>query len=625
MRCGGDLNLSSCSSSEDARRALEPLPGRASHGAASAIAAVLQDTARPTTPYPASSPRPRSLSGKRFSSRLRGESVAWAIADHRRAAAFLITARFREDGAEYVLRRIMPAPSTTRLSHPRSRPHEWRRVIGLMGETTRAPEPRRDRAVILGEGTRFRGPSTRHEVAGDAFHLGKGATAPGDVAFRSTTPTDAADLTAMIRSVRGCSIERAAPGRDGQAARPPSSTAGPRTSRPTGRWAERYPTVFTGYASTTGESEIGALVPAQGDRRGRPSRAVGWSSGSPFYAERAGQWATRAPSAAGPRARRRLPPAGGTCTSTRRVVGEAPPGRPRPPGVDERAATHPAQPQRHPPLHFALRRSSRARGAEGVAVAPERLRFDFCTRRHDRRGEAEVERLVNERVLDNAPWPPTCSPSPRPRPGASPSSRQVRRRVRMVQWRVEGAVRRTTRAHRDIGLFKILARRHRPGVRRIERSPAKARSRTSGARGELDQAGRMRAPALRVAPASRRCCATCATARRDRGADSQLAGRRRRAETVRESGGSRSCRRSEVGDARRCATWRPLRDKLGSGWSCWRRGRRQVSWWYVTKTSSAACTPARSSRAGKWSAQGGGRPTWPGALPAENSTRRSIS
>jgi alanyl-tRNA synthetase len=542
------------------------------------------------------------LSGKKFDSKdYEGESVSLrAIADHARAAAFLITDGVfpEKTGREYVLRRIMR----------RAIYHGWllgiqkpflhevaAEAVRLMGEDYPALVERRAviEQVILGEETRFRETLDRGmKLLDDEFHtLGKGAhLLPGDVTFRLyDTFGMPLDLTAMIAERRGYAIDEGGFQVEMAKQRARSVFDGGRAEDVAvyQALAERVPaTTFTGYGDTMGESEIVALVAG-----GKEVDEVGPFSGevgvvvraTPFYAEKGGQVGDAGTIEAGA-ARVRVDdcrlPAGDLHVHHGEVVeGKLRKGDTVRLIVDE--ARRDAIRRNHSAthlLHFALRRVLGEHAAQkGSLVAPDRLRFDFSHSKAMTDAEkAEVERLVNERVLANTPVATDVLPiaEAKARGAIAFFGDKYGADVRMVQMGESKELCGGTHARRtgDIGLCKILAESGiAQGVRRIEAVTGEgALAHVARLEAELDQAGRtLKAGPFEVAARIEKLQRDL----RDREKEIEALTRKlaggggAEAETVREVAGVKVLvRRSEVGDAKALRELGDhLRDKLGSG------------------------------------------------------------
>jgi alanyl-tRNA synthetase len=542
------------------------------------------------------------LSGKKFvPTDYEGTSVSLrAIADHARAAAFLITDGVfpEKTGREYVLRRIMRRAIYHGWLLGIEKPflHEVAAdVVRLMGEDYPALVERRAviEQVTLNEETRFRETLDRGlKLLDEEFQLlGKGAhVLPGDVAFRLyDTFGMPLDLTAMIAERRGYAIDEGGFQVEMAKQRARSVFDGGRAEDVAAyqALAERVPpTVFSGYGATAGESEVLALVAG-----GQEVDEVGPFSGevgvivreSPFYAEKGGQVGDAgAIEAKGVRVRVddcRLP-AGDLHVHRGEVLeGKLRKGDKVRLVVDE--ARRDAIRRNHSAthlLHYALRRVLGEHAAQkGSLVAPDRLRFDFShTKAMTEAERAEVERLVNERVLRNAEVTTDVLPiaEAKARGAIAFFGDKYGADVRMVQMGESKELCGGTHARRtgDIGLFKILSEGGiAQGVRRIEAVTGEgALGHVARLEAELDQAGRlMRAGPFEVAAGVERLQRDL----RDREKDVEALTRKLAggggsgAETVREIAGVKVLvRRSEVADPKALRELGDhLRDKLGSG------------------------------------------------------------
>jgi alanyl-tRNA synthetase len=366
------------------------------------------------------------LSGKRFEpADYAGTSVSLrAIADHARAAAFLIADGVFPDktGREYVLRRIMR----------RGIYHGWLLgikqpflheiagdVIGKMGGVY--PELTERSTLIaktcLDEETRFRETLDRGvRILTDAMTGARDKAVPGELAFKLyDTYGFPLDLTRVIAEEHKWSVDEA--GFEGamDEQRKRSEFQGSGEVAVEGVFqaiADRVgPSKFLGYEATTGKSKIVALV-ADGkevDTAGPFSKNVAVvTAETPFYGEQGGQMGdTGALNSGGAKL---------VVRDTKRPVstlwvhlgdvqaGELRVGDTVDLAVDaerrndirrNHSATH--------LLHWALRHVLGAHVTQkGSLVAPDRLRFDFSHSAPLTDEEKQrVEDLVNERVRKN--------------------------------------------------------------------------------------------------------------------------------------------------------------------------------------------------------------------------------
>ncbi|HEY3355645.1 MAG TPA: alanine--tRNA ligase [Polyangia bacterium] len=543
------------------------------------------------------------LSGKPYvSADYAGESVSLrAIADHARAAAFLIAEGVfpEKTGREYVLRRIMRRAIYHGWLLGIARPflHEVAaRVIELMGPDY--PELVERRAVIeqvmRQEEVKFRETLDRGmKLLDDEFRaLGKGAkTLPGAIAFKLyDTYGVPLDLTEMIAARHGFALDlagfEAAMGE--QRARSVFDGGKAEDVAVYQDLAGTLPaTEFVGYEATLGESEVLAIVAG-----GKVVAEAGPYSGvvnvvvkrTPFYAEQGGQIGD-AGVVEGPGVRVRVDdcrkPAGDLYLHTGEVLeGTLRAGAAVRLRVD--VARRDAIRRNHSAthlLHWALRTVLGEHAAQkGSLVAPDRLRFDFSHGKPLSAEEKEtVERLVNERVLRNAEVTTDVLPIAEAKAKGAMAffGDKYGDRVRMVQMDESKELCGGTHARRtgDIGLFKILAEGGiAQGVRRIEATTGNgAVAHVQRMEDELEQAGRLlKAGAFEVAARVEKL--QHELRERDREIEAltrklAVGGAREAAETVREIDGVKVVvRKTEVADAKALRDLGDaLRDKLGSG------------------------------------------------------------
>jgi alanyl-tRNA synthetase len=369
-----------------------------------------------------------TLSGKRFDpTDYVGTGVSLrAIADHARAAAFLIADGVFPDktGREYVLRRIMrrgiyhgwllgiKAPFLHEIAGD---------VIAKMGGGGVYPELRERASLIektcLDEETRFRETLDRGvRILTEAMAGAKQAAVPGDLAFKLyDTYGFPLDLTRVIADEHKWTVDELGFERAMDEQRKRSEFQGSGEVAVEGVFqaiADRVgATKFLGYEATAGQSKIVALV-ADGQETnevGPYSKNVAVvTADTPFYGEQGGQMGDTGT----------LASAGATMVvrDTKRPVstlwvhlGDAPAGQLRvgdqvtlTVDADRRddvrrnhSATH--------LLHWALRHVLGTHVTQkGSLVAPDRLRFDFSHSGPLTDDEKQrVEDLVNERVRKN--------------------------------------------------------------------------------------------------------------------------------------------------------------------------------------------------------------------------------
>ncbi len=351
-----------------------------------------------------------------------------AIADHARAAAFLIgDGVFPEKtGREYVLRRIMR----------RAVYHGWLigirntflaqiagRVVDEMGEVYPELLPRRSLIVEITEleERKFRETLERglRILQEESAALGSTKTVPGDLAFRLyDTYGFPIDLTRVIAAARGWAVDEAGfdTRMDEQRGRGDFAGSGDAAVDAVfhGIAGRVGPTRFSGYETTSGRGQVLALV-AGGRETERVSPttegpvAVVFGD-TPFYGEQGGQIGDSGLA-------RGL---GGAIeiTDTRRPVstltvhfGQVREGEIRVGDVLDLAvdvARRDAIRRNHSAthlLHWALRKVLGDHVTQkGSLVAPDRLRFDFSHFSPLTPDEKQrVEDLVGERVLRNVP------------------------------------------------------------------------------------------------------------------------------------------------------------------------------------------------------------------------------
>ena len=606
----------SCSSSRWPPGDRRPLPeavGRHRHGPRAPVrraagrAVELRD--RPAAP--AHRPRGRRCRGRRSCPpTTRGTSVSLrAIADHARAAAFLIADGVFPDktGREYVLRRIMR----------RAVYHGWllgikepflhelaADVIDKMGGVY--PELG-ERASLIAQdhASRRRPASARRSSAacGCSTSRSRRASAagkevvPGDVAFKLyDTYGFPLDLTRVIAEQHGYAVDEA-----GFEPRWTSSAAAA-SSTARARW--RSTAVFQQIADRVGRDEVPRLRrrprPRRRSSRSRRRRARSTSVGpfskdvavvtaeTPFYGEQGGQIGDTGTLVVAARRKLRVARrASGRCrrcgsTSARSTSGELRVGDTV--ELDRRRRA----PRRHPPQPLgdapaalgAAPRAGRARHAEGLAgrARSPALRL-LALRAADRRGEAQVEDLVNARVRANAATDTAGAGDRRRQAGRRDRvlRREVRRHgARGDDGRVEGVLRRhPRRAHRRHRLLQD----HRGDRRRPGRAPHRGGHRRGRARatcGELEDelVDGGRAARARRRSRSARASTSCRPTQREREKEIEKLRRKLASGGGRDLArrGARRQRRARAGDARRRR--RPkalrevadqLRDKLGSG------------------------------------------------------------
>jgi alanyl-tRNA synthetase len=229
------------------------------------------------------------------------------IADHLRSTSFLMADGVlpSNEGRGYVLRRIMRRAMRHAHLLGASEPLMHRLVPALVGEMGQAyPELVRGQALIQEvlerEETQFRrtldkGLKLLDEATGD---LATGGELDGEIAFRLyDTYGFPYDLTEDALRARGIGVDKAgfdaAMARQKAAARAAWKGSGEAASGEV--WfdiAEREgATEFTGYASTSGEGRVVAIVKdgKEASRAGRGDEVVILTNQTPFYGESGGQ------------------------------------------------------------------------------------------------------------------------------------------------------------------------------------------------------------------------------------------------------------------------------------------------------------------------------------------------
>ncbi|WP_072391390.1 alanine--tRNA ligase [Hyphomicrobium sp. CS1GBMeth3] len=351
------------------------------------------------------------------------------IADHLRATSFLIADGVlpSNEGRGYVLRRIMRR--AMRYAHQLgcADPLMYRLVPALVREMGAAyPELGRAEALIEEtlklEETRFKKTlGNGLKLLGEASSgLGKGATFPGDVAFKLyDTYGFPLDLTEDALRARGIAVDTkafdAAMDKQKEEARRAWKGSGEAATEEI--WFEIKEEIgaseFLGYDTETAEGEIRALV-----RDGKPVKSLKAGdegalvlNQTPFYGESGGQVGDQGLIKGTKGALFRV-------TDTQKKlgdlfvhIGKVEKGSFK---IDDavelevdhtrRTATRANHSATHL-LHEALRQVLGPHVAQkGSLVAPERLRFDFVHTKPMSADEiAAVERLANEFVLENGP------------------------------------------------------------------------------------------------------------------------------------------------------------------------------------------------------------------------------
>ncbi|TPW25866.1 alanine--tRNA ligase [Pararhizobium mangrovi] len=350
------------------------------------------------------------------------------IADHLRSSAFLIADGVlpSNEGRGYVLRRIMRRAMRHGELLGAREPLMWKLLPMLVGEMGRAyPELVQSESLISQtlelEETRFRKTLERglRLLSEATEHLGKGDKLDGETAFKLyDTYGFPLDLTQDALRQRGVSVDLGgfedAMARQRKEAR--ASWAGSGEAATETVWLELRerlgPTDFLGYDTEKAEGIIGAIVRdgAAVERAGTGESVQIVVNQTPFYGESGGQVGdTGTITGDGFRlavtdTQRR---ANGVFVHFAQVEeGEIATGAEVVLSVDHgRRGRLRANHSGTHLLHEALREVLGTHVAQkGSLVAPDRLRFDFShPTPMTRREIAEVERLANEIVLQNAP------------------------------------------------------------------------------------------------------------------------------------------------------------------------------------------------------------------------------
>jgi alanyl-tRNA synthetase len=366
-----------------------------------------------------------SLAGKKYGGTLGADDVSMrVIADHARATAFLIAEGVFPDRAErqYVLRRVMRRAIRhgQRLGIERLFLHECALLVAdrMCDEY---PELRERRALIdditQQEEARFRQTLKRgiERLQSYSFPQTGARVLPGEVAFELyDTYGFPVDLQEVIGREESFAVDKDGFERELEKARERSAGSKVGDSAVEGVYralhAEAHDTKFLGYDVEQAESALLGLV-ADGklvERIGAGQEADLVVKETPFYAESGGQMGdagvirtagarfvvtdTKKPVAGLFVHRGRLE--SGVLQKGERVSLEV--------DHDKRSATRRNHSATHL-LHLALRGVVGSHAMQkGSLVGPERLRFDYSASSPLSAAQiAEIERLVNERVLRN--------------------------------------------------------------------------------------------------------------------------------------------------------------------------------------------------------------------------------
>ena len=441
------------------------------------------------------------LAGKKYGASLADDDVSLrVIADHARTTAFLLAEGVHPDrtGRPYVLRRVMRRAIRHghRLGIQKPFLHEVAlAVVDSMGDVY--PELVQRRAVIADvaeqEEVRFRETIDRGMKLLDeevAQMRGRGQTIiSGDVAFKLyDTFGFPLDLTEVIAKERDFTVDdegyKAA--LEAQRSRSEGSKVGDEAVGDVFRaLAEGTPaTKFVGYEREESSGRVLAIA----TKGGKVDSAVAGDKvfvvldQTPFYAESGGQVGDGGVLTAKDGLRVRIddtqkPTASVFVLSGEVLEGTLTAGAEVEQKVDH--ATRSATRRNHSAthlLHWALRKTLGEQAAQkGSMVGPERLRFDYSYGKPLTPEEiTTIERLVNEKILENAPIETEVLPIERARAKGAVAMfgekyGETVRVLTMTQDSVEFCGGTHARALGDIGLFKILSDAGiAAGVRRIE-------------------------------------------------------------------------------------------------------------------------------------------------------------
>jgi len=500
------------------------------------------------------------------------------IADHLRAVSFLLADGVMpsNEGRGYVLRRIMRRAMRHAHLMGAREPTMWRLVPVLIDEMGQAfPELGRAQALITEtlklEESRFQEMLGRGLVLLDdaTQKLGPGAALPGDVAFKLyDTFGFPLDLTQDALRAQGREVDTAGfdtlMARQRTEARKAWAGSGDRATEDVwfGLREQAGATEFLGYAATTAEAQVKALVvdgaPVEEAAAGAKVAVV--TNQTPFYAESGGQQGDTGLIDAGPGLRIRVTDTAkkvgdlfvhiGAVTDGAVKVGDTV-------RLEVDAARRAALRRNHTAthlLHAALRKHLGAHVTQkGSLVAPDRLRFDISHPKPIAADElAAVEAEVNREVIANSAVSTLLmSPSEAVESGAlALFGEKYGDEVRVVamggpsgtgRYSVELCGGTHVTRTGDIGLFKITGEGAvAAGVRRVEALTGE------GALAYVnEQEARLRAAAdaLRVAPAELPDRLTALVADRKR-LEKELAAARRQLAT---GGGARTEAPEDIG------------------------------------------------------------------------------
>jgi alanyl-tRNA synthetase len=446
--------------------------------------------------------RAAELAGKRYGQSGGDDDVSMrVIADHARTTAFLVAEGVMPDRQkrEYVLRRVMrrAVRHGHRLGIDKPFLHLCAlEVVDAMGDVY--PELRERRELIArvteGEELRFRATLKRgmkilDERFTDLRAKGQKQLAGAVAADLYTTYGFPLDLTEVIAREQGFSVDADGAERIIHSAEEAGGPIDPTAALDPAyrQLAARVPaTTFVGYETEEGSSEVLAILRVEGDKRALVDRAAAGDeveiavARTPFYAEAGGQVGDQG-RILGERARITVRdtqrPFGAVTLHRGRIdEGELAVGDAVALAVDheKRSATRRNHSATHL-LHWALKAVLGEHAQQkGSVVGPDVLRFDFAHNQPLSREEIEkIERLVNRKVLENAPVGTDVLPIDEARRRGAVAIFEekygdVVRVLTMTRESVELCGGTHCRALGDIGLFKITSESGiAAGVRRI--------------------------------------------------------------------------------------------------------------------------------------------------------------
>jgi alanyl-tRNA synthetase len=468
------------------------------------------------------------LSGVAYHTSEEQDVALRVIADHARAAAFLVEAGITpsNEGRGYVLRRILRRAIRYGVKIGLDKPFLWQvaeRVIDTMGSAY--PEIDQRRAFILEvirtEETRFSetltvGLAMLHEAL-DALAGAPSPTLDGGLAFKLyDTYGFPLDLTQLIAEERGVRVDEAGY----EAAMAHQKALGRAAWKGSGeqavldlyrRLAATHPTTFTGYENSRDRSLVLALL-----RDGaQVSHLTAGEEGelivekTPFYGESGGQQGDRG-EIVGPHGTARVldcsrPVPELTVHRVQATAGTLAVGDLVDLAVDD--PTRDRTRQNHTATHLLHAALKEVLGPhvqqKGSLVGPERLRFDFSHHKPMTREQIlQVEDNVQGRILQNAPVETALMELEAARQSGAQAlfGEKYGERVRVVSAAGTRELCGGTHARRtgDLGLFRIESETGiAAGVRRIEAHTGMSAIAWSRAREQiLDHA----AQALRARP-----------------------------------------------------------------------------------------------------------------------------